>query len=66
MHMLLKFSTVILGKECMPRWHTRDKKVPSCVFYDGHYQFKPRKGKSFHIFRYSPKPMTAMVTDVKN
>ena len=36
MHMLLKFSTVILEKERMPGWHTRDKKVPLCVFDDGH------------------------------
>ena len=25
-----------------------------------------QKGKSFYIFRYSPKPMPAMVTNIKN
>ena len=65
MHMLLRFSTVISGKERMPRRHTRDKKVPLCVSYDGRQQFKPKKGKSFHIFRHSPKPMPAVVTNIK-
>ena len=66
MHMLFRFSIVILGKDYMPRWHTRDKKVPLCVFYNGHQQFKPKKCKSFHIFRYTPEPMPAMVTNIKN
>ena len=66
MHMLLRFSTVILGKKRMPIWHTRDKEVPSRVFYNVHQQFKPQKCKSFHIFRYSPKPIPAVVTNIKN
>ena len=56
----------ILGKERMPRWHTRDKKVPLCVFYDGHQQLRPIKGKSFQKFRYIQKPMPAMVTNIKS
>ena len=27
---------------------------------------RSQNGKSFHIFRYSPKPMPAMVTDIIN